>query len=576
MSIVAAVPDISREITEPSPGIGYDGELMTMPLSWIVTSPLNPRKTFQEGYIVDLALSMKEVGQLQPIVVRRRMKENTSTPTYEYEIIMGECRFRAAKIAGFSTIKAVVRHIVSDREHLEMALVENLHRRDIDPIEEANGYQQLAAMGYKQAEICAKVNRSQAAVSNAMRLLKLPTEVTDLVAKGDLSVAHALAIVKYSEWPPVALEIARYVIKNKTSSHDLEKGDLWNMWHALEEKKLAVRVYHRETWQKPCRACPFNAYRGDQSDSRGSGRCFKPEHYAELQEADRAAAEAKIAKETEALRKRAESNKRLSEKLATGSPGGVSVRTDDNTKALHLKELGYDRYERISREDVEGCTDACPCRTVALDTSNAPCRICIDPGHRRALKGQATRAARIRIRKENQERIEAWLKTPGALIPMSAQSHRVLAIVAWSFIKSVSSAARRATAKLLPEGKMQGLLCADTYSVKDLDAYKVLDAEAADVILAILGSLDIQREADNCVESASGKTPIADYLLAPAPVASVPDVPCVPSPQDDPGSPKYLDCPSCVGLMTLKRQPEGTQRYECGCGHVQAVEGAIS
>ncbi|HVM32932.1 MAG TPA: ParB/RepB/Spo0J family partition protein [bacterium] len=157
-----------------------------IPLSKIRPNPYQPRKTFRAEDLAELVSSVKEKGVLQPILVRRRAEG--------WEIIAGERRFRAAQKLGLLTIPAV-EVTASDVESLEIALIENLQRADLSPLEEADGYQRLVdEFQMTQEQIALKVGKDRSSVANALRLLRLAPEVKALVASGRLSAGHARVV----------------------------------------------------------------------------------------------------------------------------------------------------------------------------------------------------------------------------------------------------------------------------------------------------------------------------------------------------------------------------------------------
>lgn len=147
-----------------------------------------PRKEFDAKALTELSKSIEEHGVLQPIVVR-------PMPAGGYKIIAGERRWRAARQAGLTEIPAIVKE-VTDEEAMELALVENLQREDLDPIEEALGYQQLMERGgYTQQEAAQRVSKSRSAVANSLRILTLPDEVIEMLQQGVLTTGHAKAVL---------------------------------------------------------------------------------------------------------------------------------------------------------------------------------------------------------------------------------------------------------------------------------------------------------------------------------------------------------------------------------------------
>jgi ParB family chromosome partitioning protein len=161
-------------------------------LASIVPNPKQPRSVFEPEAFAELVHSIRELGVLQPIVVRP-LGEKDGKPTYE--LIMGERRLRASKEAGLEKIPAVIRE-TQDENMLRDALLENLHRSDLNPLEEASAYQQLLEdFGITQDQLAAKIGRSRPKITNTIRLLKLPASVQRRVAAGVLSAGHARAIL---------------------------------------------------------------------------------------------------------------------------------------------------------------------------------------------------------------------------------------------------------------------------------------------------------------------------------------------------------------------------------------------
>ena len=165
-----------------------DSTLLELPVASIRASALQPRKHFEEESLAALTASVRELGVLQPVLVRPDSDGN-------YELVAGERRWRAAKRAGLQTIPALVRH-VGDDASLEQALVENLHREDLNPLEEAAAYQQLIEdFNLTHEELSARVGKSRAAITNTLRLFQLPPAIQRLVADGQLTEGHARALL---------------------------------------------------------------------------------------------------------------------------------------------------------------------------------------------------------------------------------------------------------------------------------------------------------------------------------------------------------------------------------------------
>ena len=185
----AAKTDDEKQSLVPVPGATF----ADLPVDVIAANPHQPRQVFDEDDISELAASIKEVGLLQPIVVRRR--EGGDDGDAGYELIMGERRLRAAKEAGLETIPAVVRYAADD-ELLRDALLENLHRVQLNPLEEAAAYQQLLEdFNCTHAELSQRIARSRSQISNTLRLMKLPPLVQRRLAAGVLSAGHARSLL---------------------------------------------------------------------------------------------------------------------------------------------------------------------------------------------------------------------------------------------------------------------------------------------------------------------------------------------------------------------------------------------
>lgn len=173
----------------PTEPIGHEGSaLQEVPIASIRPNPLQPRSYFDEESMSSLAASIKEVGVLQPILVREAGEG-------EFELIAGERRWRAARRAGLQQIPVIVQSI-SDSSSLEHALVENLHRADLNPLEEAAAFHQLIDdFGYTHEQVATRVGRSRTVVTNTLRLLQLPAGVQRSIADGQLTAGHARALL---------------------------------------------------------------------------------------------------------------------------------------------------------------------------------------------------------------------------------------------------------------------------------------------------------------------------------------------------------------------------------------------
>ena len=185
-----------------------------IPLVQIGANPDQPRKTFSDSELAELAASIKEKGVLQPILLR----SVTGRP-YMYEIVAGERRFRASKMAGLNEIPALIKNITNENA-MEIALIENVQRENLNPIEEAAAYENLMdKCGYELADVSRLIGKSESYIRNSLRLIALPAEVKEMVEQGKISASHARTIAVAEN--PVAL--AHEIVANKMSVAETEK-----------------------------------------------------------------------------------------------------------------------------------------------------------------------------------------------------------------------------------------------------------------------------------------------------------------------------------------------------------------
>ncbi|GAA2476072.1 ParB/RepB/Spo0J family partition protein [Streptomyces thermolineatus] len=213
----AGHPDdaVSRETVAGGVQSPAGAHFAELPLDSITRNPRQPRKTFDEDALAELVTSIKEVGLLQPVVVRQ-------TAPDRYELIMGERRWRATREAGLDRIPAIVR-VTEDDKLLLDALLENLHRAQLNPIEEASAYDQLLRdFSCTHEELADRIGRSRSQVSNTLRLLKLPPSVQRRVAAGVLSAGHARALLAVNE-PEEQDRLAHRIVAEELSVRAVEE-----------------------------------------------------------------------------------------------------------------------------------------------------------------------------------------------------------------------------------------------------------------------------------------------------------------------------------------------------------------
>jgi ParB family chromosome partitioning protein len=204
-------------VMPPRDGGGSGTGLQEISVSSIDPNPNQPRNHFDEDSLAELSASIKAIGLLQPVLVRP-----SSTPD-RFELIAGERRWRASKRAGLSTIPAIVR-VTDDVSSVEQALVENLHRQDLTPLEEAAAYQQLLEdFSMTHEQVAAKVGKSRSAITNSLRLLTLPPTIQQYLAEGRLSAGHAKALLGT---PDRALQesLARVAVEQSLTVRGLEEA----------------------------------------------------------------------------------------------------------------------------------------------------------------------------------------------------------------------------------------------------------------------------------------------------------------------------------------------------------------
>ena len=224
--------------TASSPEEEKDGTLMVK-LSKVEPNREQPRKNFDEDSLQELAESLKQFGMLQPILVQNRGDY--------YEIIAGERRWRAAIIAGLKEVPVIVREL-TDQEIVEISLIENIQREDLNPIEEAQAYKRLLTEFHlKQDEVAERVSKSRTAVTNSMRLLKLCDEVQKMVVDDMISTGHARALISIED-PEEQYLIAQKIFDEKLSVREVEKlvKDLYKPPKPPKEENKTLQAIYQE------------------------------------------------------------------------------------------------------------------------------------------------------------------------------------------------------------------------------------------------------------------------------------------------------------------------------------------
>lgn len=223
----------------PSLTVSEDDKVVEIPLNQLRANPYQPRKSFDEEAIRDLAESIRQHGVIQPIIVRSVLKG--------YEIIAGERRFRASQYCGNTTVPAVVRNF-TDQQVMEIALIENLQRENLNAMEIAVAYQGLMdQFDLTQEELSLKVGKSRSHIANFLRLLALPEEVKDYVSRGTLSMGHARAIVGLKDATMIK-QLAKQCIENEWSVRELEDAVQQLDRKKLDAAKVKVATKKRDPY----------------------------------------------------------------------------------------------------------------------------------------------------------------------------------------------------------------------------------------------------------------------------------------------------------------------------------------
>ncbi|WP_303261951.1 ParB/RepB/Spo0J family partition protein [Staphylococcus aureus] len=210
-----------------------DEQIKQIDISDIKPNPYQPRKTFDENHLNDLADSIKQYGILQPIVLRKTVQG--------YYIVVGERRFRASEIAGLKYVSAIIKDL-TDEDMMELAVIENLQREDLNAIEEAESYQRLMTdLKITQQEVAKRLSKSRPYIANMLRLLYLPKKIADMVKDGRLTSAHGRTLLAIKDEQQM-LRLAKRVVKEKWSVRYLENhvNELKNVSSKSETDKVDI------------------------------------------------------------------------------------------------------------------------------------------------------------------------------------------------------------------------------------------------------------------------------------------------------------------------------------------------
>ncbi|MDT0688345.1 ParB/RepB/Spo0J family partition protein [Salegentibacter sp. F188] len=246
------------------------GHIVELELSSIEVNPFQPRTSFNEESLRELASSIKELGVIQPITVRKLEFD-------KYQLVSGERRYRASKLIGLETIPAYIR-IANDQESLEMALVENIQRQDLDPIEIALSYQRLMdEISLTQEQLSERVGKNRSTIANYLRLLKLDPIIQTGMRDGFLSMGHGRALINVDD-PQLQLNIYEKILQKSLSVRDTEKLVREMQGGNVKSKALAPSASIAPTFKKGLKE--FSEYLGTKVDvkvtKKGNGKLTIP------------------------------------------------------------------------------------------------------------------------------------------------------------------------------------------------------------------------------------------------------------------------------------------------------------
>jgi ParB family chromosome partitioning protein len=229
--LAALIGDMAP-IEAPRAADNANGGQRRLPVEFLIANRANPRRDFDSDQLDELTSSIREKGVMQPLLVR------PTTDPNQFEIIAGERRWRAAQRAGLHDVPVVVRE-VDDKEALELAIIENVQRVDLNPLEEAQGYEQLIEQfSYTQQDLAQVIGKSRSHVANTLRLLKLPREVRDMVTNGLLTAGHARTLITAED--PAA--IAREIVERGLSVREAEALSQRGVARPAADKTPATHV----------------------------------------------------------------------------------------------------------------------------------------------------------------------------------------------------------------------------------------------------------------------------------------------------------------------------------------------
>ena len=378
---------------------GPEWQIVQIPLSHICPSPFQSREIFDAAELEELALSIKAYGVQQPVLVRLlesadepdggKAKAKAKTQGLRYELVTGERRWRASKLAGRKVVPALVRPL-SDLAAAEIAVIENVQRANLSIIEEARGYKRLAIQfRLKEERIAKKVGKSPATIKEMLRLLALPSGVQNLLARRQLSAAHGHELLRLAAHPAICEAVALRCLSEKITATALA-GNLLPNANELKRSGLVTELGYttKFEWRSVCRECPHKAL----VTAGYTSYCLKPDEWRRKQE--------------NAIEAHKQEATRVMEEARQSNDGTVET---EQLKPGSYRHLGHVQLPA-------GCSESCPCRSRTCDASDPtePIPICLNPPRFEELRDAERKAnEELRARRYTQDWQEAVEKLQG-------------------------------------------------------------------------------------------------------------------------------------------------------------------
>jgi ParB/RepB/Spo0J family partition protein len=437
-----------------------------IPINRITPSSSNPRKTFDQTALDELAESIRRHGLLSPIAVRPD-PETVNT----YTVIAGERRWKACAIAGLKNVPCRV-YDIDEHTALEIQMVENLIRENLDPIETARGYQQLIeTAGMTQGEIGEALGKPQASIAHALRLLALPEDVLTMIADGRLSVAHGKALVRFAQWPKLCSRIAAVAVSEGWTSKRLEGqvGVYSGIYDSsFKSKKLVVDVDPQI----------------DRKELKAAGITVWGDYAPITPDVDKYPEVAKRLKAEKSAAVR-QAQKDLGETVKAG---------EKPQHPIELTNINADHYVDLRmRGTPEDCTGDCPCRMKAKNEYGHEIEICADPVRWKGLL-EAQQTAKQTAKQVRYLAVLAPVEE--AIEKFDTNSSRAMALLVKRVFRGnqeeLRAAWKRFVPTFIPEPNWEAIHAyAYDPSIEALDA---LAAAPADSLLRIALDLELRNE----------------------------------------------------------------------------------